>query len=63
GRHILLSTPQRKRLIDWATFNSLSRDIPRKELLKWLGWNYGEYTIRTAFKKEGYMRGIRRRRP
>lgn len=37
GRHPLLSTPQRKRLIDWATFNSLSRDIPMKELPRWLG--------------------------
>jgi hypothetical protein len=34
GRHPLLNTPQRKRLIDWATFNSLTRDIPRKELPK-----------------------------
>jgi hypothetical protein len=34
GRHPLLSTPQRKHLIDWATFNSLSRDIPIKELPK-----------------------------
>jgi len=32
GRHPLLSTPERKHLIDWATFNSLSRDIPIREL-------------------------------
>jgi hypothetical protein len=63
GRHPLLSTPQRKHLIDWATFNSLSRDIPMKELPKWLGWNCGEYAVRTAFKKEGYTHGVRRRKP
>jgi hypothetical protein len=63
GRHALLTTPQRKHLIDWATFNSLSRDIPRKELPKWLGYNCGEYAVRTAFKKEGYTRGVRRRKP
>jgi uncharacterized protein (DUF433 family) len=63
GRHPLLSTPQRKHLISWATFSSLSRDIPRKELPKWLGWSCGEYAVRTAFKKEGYTRGVRRRKP
>ena len=63
GRHPLLSTPQRKQLIDWATFNSLSRDIPIKELPKWLGWSCGEKAIRTAFKKEGYCRAVRRRKP
>jgi hypothetical protein len=34
GRRPLLTTPQRKHLIGWATFNSLSRDIPIKELSK-----------------------------
>jgi hypothetical protein len=28
GRKPPLSTPQRKHLIDWTTFSSLSRDIP-----------------------------------
>ncbi|PMD41838.1 hypothetical protein L207DRAFT_404572, partial [Hyaloscypha variabilis F] len=63
GRHPLLSTPQRKRLIDWATFNSRSRDIPRSELPRWLGWSCGEKAVRTAFRKEGYTRGVRRRKP
>jgi hypothetical protein len=63
GRHPLLSTPQRKHLIDWAIFNSLTRDIPMKELPKWLGWNCGEYAIRTAFEKEGYTRAVRRKKP
>jgi hypothetical protein len=34
-----------------------------KELPKWLGWNCGEYAVRIAFKKEGYTRGVRRRKP
>lgn len=63
GRHPLLSTPQRKHLIDWATFNSLSRDIPIRELPRWLGWTCGEKAIRTAFKKEGCCRGVRKRTP
>jgi len=37
GHRPSIITPQRKRLIDWATFNSLSRDIPMKELPRWLG--------------------------
>jgi hypothetical protein len=63
GRKPLLSTPERKSLIGWATYNSLTREIPIKELPKWLGRNYGEKAIRTAFKKEGYCRAVMRRKP
>jgi hypothetical protein len=34
-----------------------------KELPRWLGWSCGEKAVRTAFKKEGYCRGVRRRKP
>jgi hypothetical protein len=34
-----------------------------KELPRWLGWTYGEKAVRTAFQKEGYCRGVRRRTP
>ena len=63
GRHPLLTTPQRKCLIGWATFDSHSRDIPMRELPRWLGWSCGEKAVRTAFKKEGYCRGVRKRKP
>jgi transposase/DDE superfamily endonuclease len=63
GRHVLLDTPTRKLLVNWATASSRSRDIPWAELPKELGWDCSSSAIRTAFKKEGYVRGIRRKCP
>jgi hypothetical protein len=63
GRKPFLSTPERKHLISWATYNSLTREIPIKELPKWLGWSCNEKAVRTAFKKEGYCRAVRRKKP
>jgi len=44
-------------------FNSRLCDILRKELSRWLGWSCGEYVVCTAFEKEGYTCGVRRRKP
>jgi len=63
GRHVLLNTPTRKELVQWVTASSLNRSIPWAEIPKWLGWNCGEKAIRTALHKEGYTRGVRRRKP
>jgi hypothetical protein len=52
-----------KQLVVWVTASSLYRDIPWAELLKNLNWKYFSYAIRTAFKKEGYMRGVKRKAP
>ena len=51
GRHVLLDTPHRKRLIAWVTASSLNRDIPWAEVLKWLGWEKwcGKDAIQTAY--------------
>ncbi len=59
----LLDTPHRKELIRWVTQSSFTRDIPWAELPRWLEWNCGSTAIRTAFKKEGYTRALRRRKP
>ena len=65
SKHILLDTPHRKFLVNWVTQSSFTREIPWAELPKWLEWDSwcGGNTIRTAFQKEGYVRGVRRRKP
>ncbi len=65
GRHTLITPHHRKQLIDWVTTDAHTRDIPWKELPTYLGWQEwcGEKAIRRAFKLEGYVRGVRRRKP
>jgi len=65
GHPIKLTPYHRKQLIAWVTTNSYTRDIPWHELPKYLGrqeW-CGEKAIRRAFALEGYVRGVRRRKP
>ncbi|MAD85322.1 MAG: hypothetical protein CL912_20375 [Deltaproteobacteria bacterium] len=49
----------------WVTQSSFRREIPWAELSKWLEWENwcGGLAIRTAFRKEGYTRAVRRRKP
>jgi hypothetical protein len=63
GRPPTLSTPQRKRLIQWVTASADNRRVPWAEIPPILGWDCGEKAIRAAFKKEGYVRRIARRKP
>ncbi|PMD30007.1 hypothetical protein L207DRAFT_615194, partial [Hyaloscypha variabilis F] len=63
GRHALLNTSQRKRLIEWVTSLAVSRRVKWKDILALLEWDCVEKAIRTAFKKEGFVRRIARRKP
>lgn len=65
GAHALLNTPWRKELVQWVTSRSFTREVPWAEIPKWLRWEgwCGEKAIRTALKKEGYCRAIRRKKP
>jgi hypothetical protein len=63
GRHLLLNTPQRKYLINWVTANAQNRRVAWSDIPKSLGWNCSLKAIRAAFKKEGYVRRIARRKP
>ena len=63
GRRPLLNTPQRKHLIDWVTASPTNRRVEWSEIPKYLHWNCGLSAIRTAFKKEGYVRRCARRKP
>jgi hypothetical protein len=63
GRHVLLNTPQRKRLVEFVTTSSANRYIPWCDLPKHLGFNCGEKAIRKAFKTEGFVRCFARRKP
>jgi hypothetical protein len=62
GRKVLLNTPQRKRLIDWVTASQQNRETPWIEIPGILGLDCGEAAIRTAFKKEGFARRVKRRK-
>ena len=63
GRKVLLNTPQRKRLIQWVTASQENRETPWIEIPGILGFDCGEKAIRTAFKKEGYVRRVSRKKP
>lgn len=63
GRHAVLDTPHRKRLIAWATASRQNRETRWVDILDILEWDCGEKAIRTAFKKEGFVRGLPRRKP
>lgn len=59
---ILLNTPQRKRLIQWVTASRENRETPWPEIPQILGFDCGEYAIRSAFKKEGFGRRVERKK-
>ena len=63
GRRVYLNTPQRKRLIEWTTSSRENRRTQWADIPSILGWNCGLHAVRTAFKKEGYVRRIARRKP
>ena len=63
GRKAFLNTPQRKRLVDWVTASKTNRRIPWPDIPTILGLDCGHKAIRTAFKKEGFVRRIARRKP
>jgi hypothetical protein len=63
GRKILLNTPQRKRLIEWVTSSNTNRRTQWADIPSALGWDCGEKAIRAAFKREGFVRRIARRKP
>ncbi|RDW71804.1 hypothetical protein BP5796_07838 [Coleophoma crateriformis] len=60
GRKALLNTPQRKRLIEWVTASQENAETPWKKIPALLGFDCGEKAIRTAFKKEGFVRRLSR---
>ena len=63
GTKVRLNTPQRKRLIEWVTASYTNRRVPWPEIPALLGWDCGIDAIRTAFKKEGYVRRSARQKP
>ncbi|RKF84196.1 hypothetical protein GcM1_141011 [Golovinomyces cichoracearum] len=63
GRRVVLNAPQRKHLIQWFTSSAVNRLTKWKDIPALLEWNCGEKAIRTAFKKEGFVRRIVRRKP
>jgi hypothetical protein len=46
-----------------VTASRANRETPWDEIPAILSLDCGEYTIRTAFKKEGFVRRVSRRKP
>jgi hypothetical protein len=63
GQRVVLSTPQRKRLIQWVTASKENRETAWIEIPGILGLDCGEKAIRTAFRKEGFGRRVSRKKP
>lgn len=63
GRKVKLDTPQRKKLIQWVTASRKNRETPWIQLPSILGFDCGEYAIRTAFEKEGFGPFVERKKP
>ena len=63
GRPKLLTTPIRKRLIDFATASQANRRLPLTEIAEQAGVQASIVTLRNAFSTEGYHRRIARVRP
>jgi len=63
GRKVLLNTPQRKRLVNWVTASQNNRETPWVDIPVILGLDCSEYAIRSAFKREGYVRRVSRKKP
>lgn len=56
GRRLVLSTLERKQLIEWVTTNKLTRRTQWAEIPASLGWNCGVEAISNAIDREGYRR-------
>jgi hypothetical protein len=65
GRHVKLTPRHRKQLVKWATTDKTTRDVSWRDVPQYLGWEEwcGEKAIRRAFKIEGYVRGVKRKKP
>ena len=62
GRHLLLDTPKRKALISWVSANTQNRRVAWANIPSYLGWECSSKAIHNAFKKEGYVRRVARRK-
>jgi hypothetical protein len=63
GRHPLLSTPLRQRLVSYATASHEQRLKPLRQIAHELNINVGERTLTKAFAKKGYHRRVATEKP
>jgi hypothetical protein len=62
-QRFFFNTPQRKRLIEWVCSSQKNRRTRWADTPPILEWDCGEKAIRAAFKREGFVRRIDRRKP
>jgi transposase-like protein len=63
GRHPLLSTPLRQRLVSHATASHEQRLKPLRQIAHELNINVDQRTLTKAFAKEGYYRRVATEKP
>ena len=62
GQKVLLNTPQHKRLIEWTISSKRARETWWAYVPDLLGLEYGGKATRIAFKKQGCIRSLPRRK-
>lgn len=63
GRPKMLTSPQRKRLIEWATLDSSSRRLSLTEIARQAGIQDSSKLLQRTFAQEGYHRRVARQKP
>ena len=63
GRPRILTSPIRKRLINFATASQKNRRLPLREVAELAGVKASSNVLRTAFATEGYHRRVAQTRP
>ena len=63
GRHSILRTPNRQKLISLATASAVNRHKPYTEIARMAGLNACERTLRRTMASAGYHRRVARKKP
>jgi hypothetical protein len=63
GCKVKLNTPRRKELVEWVTASGNNRREKWSDIPSLLNWDCGEKAIRSAFRKEGFVRRAARQKP
>ena len=63
GRHSILRTPQREKLITLATASAVNRRKPYSEIAEMAGLSVCDRTLRRTMASSGYHRRVARKKP
>lgn len=63
GRPSVITTPQRRELVDFVIASSYQQRMPYFQVVQGLNWGVSEDTIRAALVREGLNRCVARAKP